>query len=88
MCNKAKYPYVATFFTHLGAIEFYEVLKKLGDKTAKMSPVPRHISISCGTGVFFSREYTPDEMSNPDVEKVFRIVGDKYIEIWGNEDIW
>ncbi len=82
-CDNDK-QYVATFATHLGALEFYETLQALGDKKSKMSPVPRTISISCGTGVYFYREFDPSTMSNPDLEKVFLIQDQDYLELWAN----
>ena len=42
--------YIATFFSHVGAMRF----KKQGDETgipARMMPVPRLLSSSCGTCV-------------------------------------
>lgn len=47
--------YIATFFTHSGAIKYSRFLKYRGiDNT--MKPVPRSISSSCGICVEFSCE--------------------------------
>jgi len=44
--------YVATFHSHIGAVMYFKALKKQGI-TAKLMPVPRKVSSSCGTGVWY-----------------------------------
>lgn len=42
--------YIATFHSHFGALTYSRTLKKL-NITAKLMPVPRKLSSSCGTCV-------------------------------------
>lgn len=42
--------YIATFYSHFGAMLYFKALKKQGI-TAKLMPVPRKVSSSCGTCV-------------------------------------
>ena len=44
--------YIATFFSHFGAIRFQRLCTKLGYE-AQLAPVPRSLSSSCGTCVLF-----------------------------------
>ena len=44
--------YIATFFSHFDAVQFSRVAKENGID-AKLMPVPRKISSSCGTGAQF-----------------------------------
>ena len=51
--------YIATFFSHYDALTFYNFLKEKS-VTAKLAPVPRKVSASCGTCVFFSTDASFD----------------------------
>ena len=44
--------YIATFFSHFGAIRFQKLCTELALK-ARLAPVPRSLSSSCGTCVLF-----------------------------------
>ena len=44
--------YIATFFSHFGAIRFQRLCTQLG-RPAQLAPVPRSLSSSCGTCVLF-----------------------------------
>jgi len=63
--------YIATFFSHYGAINFKRVLAARGIQVQLM-PVPRAISSSCGTCARFEGDF-PDLMFLPeeDVEGLF-----------------
>lgn len=77
--------FVATFFTHYGAITFCKTLRDMGDPEARMIPAPRRLSVSCGSAVIFSLPFNPDTMANEDTENVFRIEGDDdYVQIYEN----
>lgn len=77
---------VATFYTQLGALEFWEALRTLGDESARMLPAPRKLSVSCGTAVRFSRSFRPEELNNPDLEAVYQEEpGDGFSLIWEQE---
>lgn len=71
--------FVVTFHTHFDVNLFVRRVKTLG--TAKMKPVPRKLSSSCGTCV----EFVPsDESFNPEVlytmeyEGFYRIADDGF----------
>ena len=59
--------YVATFHTHLAAMRTCAALKKDGLE-AKLAPVPRRLSSSCGTCVFYQGEDPRLEAMDRDVE--------------------
>ena len=61
--------YIATFHNHSGALSYYELLKKLGI-TAKLTPVPRKVSASCGTGVYYEHNAVVD-LNNCDLDSVY-----------------
>ena len=44
--------YIATFFSHFGALRFQKLCSQLG-WSARLAPVPRSLSSSCGTCVLF-----------------------------------
>lgn len=64
---------IATFHTHLGALEFFNGLKSLGDEAAELVPAPRQLSVSCGTAVCFSRPYDEASMANEDLSQVYQM---------------
>ncbi len=47
--------YVATFFSHFGAVRFHKLCLAKGWQ-AHLAPVPRTLSSSCGTCVIFTTE--------------------------------
>lgn len=47
--------YIATFYSHFGAVRFKKMCGEQGLK-AKMMPVPRTLSSSCGTCVQYEAE--------------------------------
>lgn len=59
--------WIATFYSHYGAIRFKKQCEKQGYK-AKLLPVPRELSSSCGTCVnydadaFFTDDFVKDEL--------------------------
>lgn len=73
--------YIATFFSHFGAIRFHKRLQERG-VPAKMMPVPRKVSSSCGTCVRFESAETPAPCD--DVETLYRIDGDALAEVYTN----
>lgn len=64
--------YVATFHTHLSALMTFRALSGQGI-TARMAPVPRRLSSSCGTCVFYSADGPRLESMDADVERVYEI---------------
>lgn len=70
--------YVATFYSHFGAIRFKKELEDMGIPV-RLGPVPRYLSSSCGTCVFFSAEAEPEVKEKDEIEQ---IVAE------GEEDAW
>jgi hypothetical protein len=44
--------HIATFHSHFGALSYFKALTKQG-VSAKLMPVPRKVSSSCGTCVYY-----------------------------------
>ena len=51
--------YIATFYSHFGAISYSKALKNQGIP-AKLMPVPRKVSSSCGTCVCYEHDSAID----------------------------
>lgn len=76
--------YIATFFTHFAAVSFSRELRKLGIEST-LSPVPRSLSSSCGTCARFSAgKDLPPELPHDELEKLVRVVGDKFKVVMDN----
>ncbi len=71
--------FIATFYSHFGAIRFKRLCEQKG-MTAKIMPVPRDLSSSCGSCVrfegttFLHVEEVPDE-----VEQVVEVTVEGYV---------
>ena len=76
--------YVATFHTHLGALMTFKALSKAGAE-AQMAPVPRKLSSSCGTCVFYTSSQPHLELMGEEVEGVYEMAGDSYNRILSND---
>jgi hypothetical protein len=59
--------YLATFYTHYGAMRFHKNCQKEGI-FAKMMPVPRELSSSCGVCVFFEAVSASKTEEHEDME--------------------
>ena len=68
--------YVATFHTHLSALMTNRNLKGTGVQ-ARMMPVLRKLSSSCGTCVVYRASSTCLEQMDEDVEGVYEIIGEE-----------
>ena len=66
--------YIATFHTHLSALMTSRKLTALG-VFARMMPVPRKLSSSCGTCVYYKSDDPHLESMDEDVEGVFQVIG-------------
>ncbi|MBQ6430720.1 MAG: DUF3343 domain-containing protein [Oscillospiraceae bacterium] len=62
--------YLATFHTHLAALKTHRSLTAAG-LAARMAPVPRRISSSCGTCVLYSAENPCYDKLDTDTEAVY-----------------
>ena len=77
--------YVATFHTHLSALMTNRNLRAAG-VDARMMPVFRKLSSSCGTCVVYASEGPCLEQMDEDVEGVYEITGDEqYTLLFQNE---
>ena len=64
--------YLATFHTHLAALKTHRTLSAAGIQ-ARMAAVPRKISSSCGTCVFYRAEEPGFALLDGDTEAVYRL---------------
>lgn len=77
--------YVATFHTHLSALMTCRNLTN-GGVNARMMPVFRKLSSSCGTCVVYTADGPCLERMDEDVEGVYEITGDeRYTLLYRNE---
>ena len=66
---------IATFYSHFGAIRFRQDCRSRGIP-AKAMPVPRDLSSSCGTCVWF--EGTPPADPPEEVEQIVEVTDSGY----------
>lgn len=77
--------YVATFHTHLSALMTNRNLNGVG-VSARMMPVFRKLSSSCGTCVVYAADEPCLERMDEDVEGVYEITGpEEYRLLYRNE---
>lgn len=70
--------YIATFYSHFGAIRFKKICEQHGD-TAKLMPVPRDLSSSCGTCVYFETDiFEKEKYLSEELEQVVSVTEDGY----------
>ena len=67
--------YLATFYTHYGAMHFHKHCVKEG-VSAKMAPVPRELSASCGVCVRFESERAACISDHADMECCYVVATD------------
>ena len=66
--------YIATFYSHYGAIQYRKNCEKL-NLEAVIMPVPRDLSSSCGTCVKFTGEaQTAQNWNSDEVEQLVKIL--------------
>lgn len=65
--------YIATFYSHFGAIRFQRECRREGMQ-AQLMPVPRDLSSSCGTCVRFmaQKQVNPSHFTTEEMEKMVR----------------
>ena len=76
--------YIATFHTHLSAMLTFEALQSAGCR-AKMQPVPRALSSSCGTCVRFQAETDCRALLDQDAEALYAVECGAYRPLWQSE---
>ena len=72
--------YLATFHTHLAALKSHRALTAAG-LTARMAPVPRKISSSCGTCVFYKADDPEESLLDGDTEAIYRLDADNAVKL-------
>lgn len=78
--------YIATFYTHLGAVKYQRHLQNLG-VSAEALPVPRKYSSNCGIGVKFSTDEDISAWISDDIEKIFLLTGGADKLIYDNDAV-
>lgn len=78
--------YIATFYVHFGAIRFKRECDKNGI-AAKLIPVPRDLSSSCGSCVNFEGPYRePQGKEIDEIEQIVEIIDKGYIQLYKAEN--
>ncbi|MCL2361365.1 MAG: DUF3343 domain-containing protein [Defluviitaleaceae bacterium] len=72
--------YIATFFSHYDALIFFSLLKE-NDIVAKLAPVPRKVSASCGTCVAFDYNSVVN-FPDCEIEAIYVETDGKFSEVW------
>ena len=67
--------YLATFYTHYGAMRYQKYCQKEG-MPAKMMPVPRELSSSCGVCVRAKADSAPVATEHEDMEGCYEVAAD------------
>ena len=74
--------YIATFFSHFGAIRFEKNCRK-NNISARLMPVPRTLSSSCGTCVSFEcSDFDFNDSINEEIEQIVEVLEDGYRECY------
>ena len=77
--------YIGTFHTHLSALMTSRKLTGMG-LMARMMPVPRKLSSSCGTCVYYKAAEPHLDIMDEDVEGVYQVIGkEEYATLMENE---
>ncbi|NMB00056.1 MAG: DUF3343 domain-containing protein [Firmicutes bacterium] len=67
--------YLATFFTHSGAVKYKRYLAKMGVQV-ELLPVPRRLSSDCGIGARFKTQGDITRLISEDIDKLFLVEAD------------
>ncbi|NLX61200.1 MAG: DUF3343 domain-containing protein [Tissierellia bacterium] len=76
--------YIATFYTHSGAIKFNRKAKSNNIK-CELMPVPRKLSSDCGIGAKFKFDKDITDLVDQEIEKIFLIKDGQYELVYSNE---
>ncbi|MCC8139354.1 MAG: DUF3343 domain-containing protein [Lachnospiraceae bacterium] len=77
--------YIATFYSHFGAIRFERELRAKGSR-GTIIPVPRNLSSSCGTCVEFASESEDFQDPHGEIEQIVRVSDNGYECVYRAED--
>lgn len=70
---------IATFYSHFGAIRFKKLCEQRG-WPARVMPVPRDLSSSCGTCVRYDgAEISPSDQISEEVEQIVEVTPSGYV---------
>lgn len=75
--------YIATFYSHFGALLYCKALKDQGI-LGKLMPVPRKLSASCGTCVSYAH-FCAVELKGCELESVYVEVNGQFMLSGGEE---
>ena len=67
----------ATFFSHFGAMSYYNSIIKQGI-SAKLMPVPRRVSSSCGTCLYYEHFEFVDQ-NGCELDCIYRDIDDTFV---------
>ena len=76
-----KNTYIATFYSHFGAIRYERMLRKNGIR-GQLMPVPRSLSSSCGTCVRFEAESWDTIEPQEETEQIVQEKENEYICVY------
>lgn len=77
---------IATFYAHFGAVRYVKACKSLG-VPAKLMPVPRDLSSSCGTCVRYeSDKEAVIADAYDEIEQIVEVREDGYREVFRAKD--
>lgn len=80
--------YIATFYSHFGAMRFKKTCTTLGMQ-AKQMPVPRSLSSSCGTCVRFETDdWKKISFREDEVEQIVEVLDGGYHCLYRAADSW
>ena len=77
--------YLATFHTHLSAMLTCRALTARG-VDARMAPVPRRVSSSCGTGVFYRAQDPCEDCLDEDTDCVYLQQKEQFSLLFAHSD--
>ena len=78
--------YIATFFSHFGAIRFEKDCRKK-EIPARLMPVPRALSSSCGTCVSYEdNDHDIETFITDEVEQIVEVLDSGYNECYRAEN--
>lgn len=78
--------YIATFYAHFGAIRYKKICDKQGIY-AKIMPVPRTLSSSCGTCVLYTADNCIcDDTHIDEIEQIVMVKEDGYEQVFSSMD--
>lgn len=77
--------YIATFYSHFGAVRFHRELKKNGIRGSIM-PVPRNLSSSCGSCVRFETDTEIPEDTHGEIEQIVKVTEQGYEAVYHAEN--